>query len=132
MNKSDVQFIKKDGNPQYVVMPIEKYREFLALLDDIADYSAIDKVLIDYRDGDTVPGKFVNAILKGAPPLRVWREYRGFTLDSLASRIGVSKSYLSQIENGRMSGSLRLYCQISIVLNATVDDLVDWSVDNAS
>ena len=131
MNSSDVQFIEKDGSPQYVVIPIEKYQEVMALLDDIADSYAIDKVFFDYLDGDTVPGKIVDAILKGAPPLRVWREYRGFTLDSLANRIGVSKNYLSQIENGRKSGSLRLYHQISIELNVAVDDLIDWSEDNA-
>ena len=102
------------------------------MLDDIEDYSAIDQMLIDYQDGDTVPGKIVNAILKGSPPLRAWREYRGFTLDALANRIGISKSYLSQIENGRKSGSLRLNHQLSIVLNTEVDDLIDWSVDNAS
>ncbi len=88
MNKSDVQFIEKDGKPQFVVIPIEKYKEFLVMLDDIEEYSAIDQMLIDYQDGDTVPGEIVNAILKGSPPLRAWREYRGFTLDALANRIG--------------------------------------------
>ena len=89
-------------------------------------------MLIDYQDGDTVPGEIVNAILKGSPPLQAWREYRGFTLDAFANRIGVSKSYLSQIENVRKSGSLRLIHKLSIVLNTEVDDLIDWCVGNAS
>ena len=48
MNKSDLQFIEKDGKPQYVVIAIEKYQEYLVMPDDIVDNSAIDKVLIDY------------------------------------------------------------------------------------
>ena len=96
----------------------------ISLLQDIEDRSAIDQAFNDYQDGTTVPGEVVNSILNGTSPLRAWRENRGFTLDSLAKRVGVSKSHLSQIENNRKSGSLNLYRQISNVLDVAVDDLV--------
>lgn len=124
MNELKVQFIKKGEEPEYVVLPIEDYLEMISLLEDIEDRYAVDQALIDYQEGTTVPGEVVNSILNGESPLRAWRVYRGFTLDSLAKRVGVSKSYLSQIENNRKPGSLNLYRQISTVLNVAVDDLV--------
>lgn len=96
----------------------------ISLLEDIEDRCAVDQAFIDYQEGTTVPGEVVNSILNGTSPLRAWRVSRGFTLDSLAKRVGVSKSYLSQIENNRKPGSLNLYRQISTVLNVAVDDLV--------
>ncbi len=95
-----------------------------SLLEDFEDCCAVDQAFIGYEEGTTVPGEVVNSNLKGVSPLRAWRESRGFTLDSLAEHVGVSKSYPSQIENNRKSGSLNLYCQISIVLNFAVDDPV--------
>ena len=50
--------------------------------------------------GETVPGEVVHAILDGTPPLRAWRRHRRLTLGGLAARVGVTKGYLSQIENG--------------------------------
>lgn len=130
MNESKVQFIKKGEDVEYVVLPIEAYLEMISLLEDFEDRYAMDQALIDYEEGATVPGEVVNSILNGVSPLRAWRENRGFTLDSLAKRVGVSKSYLSQIENNRKSGSLNLYRQISTVLNVAVDDLVCWGEEN--
>ena len=124
MNELKVQFIKKGEEPEYVVLPIEAYLEMVSLLEDIEDRCAVDQASIDYQEGTTVPGEVVNSILNGTSPLRAWRVSRGFTLDSLAKRVGVSKSYLSQIENNRKPGSLNLYRRISTVLNVAVDDLV--------
>ena len=131
MNDWNVQIIEKDGCPQYVVLPIENYREIISLLDDTEDCSAIDRALIEDKAGETVPSEAVNAILNGVPPLRAWRKCRGFTLDSLAERVGVSKGYLSQIENGRKPGTLGILRRISIVLSVTIDDLVEWNEEEA-
>lgn len=126
MNDSKVQFIEKDGTPQYAVLPIEYYREIVSLLDDFKDYSAIDQAVVDDQDGKTVPASVVNSILDGNLPLRAWRESRGITLSSLAERVGLSKSYLSQIETGRKPGTLALFQHISIILDVSIDDLVEW------
>ena len=79
---------------------MEDYRRMVAALDDAADCAAIDRTWADDAAGKTVPGEVVNAILAGVPPLRTWRKSRGLALDLLADRTGISKWYLSQIENG--------------------------------
>ncbi len=98
----------------------------ISLLEDIEDRYAVDQAFVDFQGGTTVPGEVVNSNLDGTSPLRAWRKSRGFTLESLAKRVGVSKSYLSQIETNRKLGSLSLYRQISIALDVAVDDLVYW------
>lgn len=126
MNERNVQIIEKDGRPEYAVLPIDDYHRMVATLEDARDRAAIDRVLKDDEAGETVPGEIVHAILDGARPLRAWRRHRRLTLDELARRVGVSKGYLSQIENGRKSGTLDLIRRLAAVLDVTLDDLAGW------
>ncbi len=68
-------------------------------LGDMDDRRAVDDD--DAGRGTFLPADQVRRILDGASPLRVYREHRGLTLQALADRIGVGKSYLSQIETAR-------------------------------
>ena len=122
MNEQDVQIIEKDGEPEYAVVPIEKYRRMVAALEDAADSAAIERAWAEDAAGETIPGEVVKAILAGESPLRVWRKHRAFTLDALAERVGVSKGYLSQIENGQKPGTLGLFRRLADVLNVALDE----------
>ena len=124
MNEQDVQIIEKDGKPEYVVVPIEAYRRMVAALEDAADSAAIERAWAEDAVGETVPGEVVKAILDGGAPLRVWRKHRAFTLDALAERVGVSKGYLSQIENGQKPGTLGLFRRLAGALDVAMDQLV--------
>lgn len=60
------------------------------------------------------PGRARAAAEKPAPDdgprqasVRVWREHRGITQDELARRVSLSKSFLSEIENGKKTGSIK-------------------------
>ncbi len=123
MNEGNVQIILKDGHPEYAVVPIEDYRRMVASLEDIEDIRAIDQALREDRAGDSIPGEIVNAIIDGVTPLRAWRLYRKFTLVSLADRTGISRSYLSQIENGKKPGTLDIYRRLAVVLDVETEDL---------
>ncbi len=74
--------------------------------------------------GTFLPAGQVRRILDGASPLRVYREHRGLTLQALADRIGVGKSYLSQIETGKKAGSLEVMRDCAAALDVDLDDLV--------
>lgn len=125
MNEQNVQIIEKDGKPEYAVVPIEDYRRMATALEDVADSMAIERAWAEDAAGETTPGEVVHAILDGMPPLRAWRRYRKFTLDALAERTGVSKGYISQVENGRKPGSLDLFRRLAHALNVSMDELVD-------
>lgn len=107
------------------------YHRMVATLEDARDRAAIDRVLREDEAGETVPGEVVHAILDGAQPLRAWRQHRRLTLDGLARQVGVSKGYLSQIENGRKAGTLDLVRRLAAVLDVTLDDLAGWKNEEA-
>ncbi|WP_454736907.1 helix-turn-helix domain-containing protein [Cupriavidus necator] len=55
--------------------------------------------------GFRVPGEVLDAELAGDHPVKAWRNYRRKTQDALAQAAGLSKPYLSQIENRTRAGS---------------------------
>ena len=125
MNEQNVQIIEKDGQPEYAILPFEDYRRMIDLLDDTSDCAAIDRALREDEVGDTIPSEIVNAILDGATPLKAWRQYRELTLEMLADQIGVSKEYLSQIEDGQKPGTVDIFRRLSTILNVELDDLIE-------
>ena len=50
---------------------------------------------------ERVPLEMTERLVVGDNPVRVWREIAGLTLDALRSRTGLSKGYLSDIENAK-------------------------------
>lgn len=43
----------------------------------------------------------------------------------LASKVGISKSYYSQIENEKCTPSLKVLCKLCEVLNCTLNDIIE-------
>ena len=93
------------------------------LLEDIRDYNAIMAALEEGEE-ELIPSEVVYAILDGANPIRVWREYRGLTQQQLAEAAGISKPYLSQLETGKRTGTAEVLAAIARALNISLDDLV--------
>ena len=63
-------------------------------------------------------------MLAGEHPLRVYRDWRGLTGQTLATMAGISQSYLSDIENRRKPGSVDKLKALASALGLTLDDLV--------
>lgn len=59
------------------------------------------------------------------PRLRAARQRKGLSLRELASRIGVSPSLLSQVENGKSQASVTNLHSIVTALEITLDELFD-------
>jgi len=61
------------------------------------------------------------------------REQKGFSINELSEKAGVSKSYLSYIERGiQKNPSLQVLSKIAKTLDITVDYLLDKEVMNTS
>ncbi len=127
-----VQIIEKDGKPEWAIVPYDKYEQLMEdaeLLQDIQDYEAA-KLSIDEGE-ELVPSQVTYAILDGQNPIKVWREYRGITQQKLANASGISKAYLSQIENGKRIGSIEVTASIANALQLSLDDIVITQVSPA-
>lgn len=64
-------------------------------------------------DDERFPADFVNKLLDCDNRIGVWREYRGLTMSALAEAAGISQSYLSDIENGKKDGSVKVLKRIA-------------------
>jgi len=64
-------------------------------------------------------------LLRLGPRLRAARKDRGWTLDELAERAGMSASTLSRLESGKRQASLELLIPLTRQLGIRVDDLLE-------
>jgi len=121
----NVQTIDSDGKPEYVVLSWADYQALLEAAEDAIDGVLLDMLRKKLASGEeeTIPAPVVDALLAGANPIKVWREYRGLTQDALAVQVGISKAYLCQIETGKRSGAIKTLHAIATALGVTVDDL---------
>lgn len=128
---AEIQVIEKDGNEEYAIVPIDEWRRICALAEDAEDIRAADNAVRELAAGydEAIPGEVVRRLLKAAHPLSVWRKYRGLTQQALADAAGMGKSYVSQIESGAKSGSVKSLRRLAEVLRIDVDDLI---ADDAS
>lgn len=117
----NVKTLKRDG-VRYVLVPERAFRKMKADSEDLADIRAFDEAVATPQE--FIPASMVERMLKGESPVRVYREYRGFTQEVLADKAGISKPFLSQIENGARSPSLATAKKLAKALNLDVDDLV--------
>lgn len=121
----NVQTINRDGKPEYVVLPWLDYQALIEAAEDAVDGARINAFQQKLASGEeeTVPAAVVDALLAGANPVKVWREYRGLTQDALATRAGISKAYLCQIETGKRTGAMKTLRTVAESLGIQVDDL---------
>ncbi len=125
-----VQIIRKDGEPEYAVVPyheFERLNEAREMADDVAAYDRAKAA----ADIITVPSEVMRRLVAGESPVKVWREHRGLKQAELVERLGVSKGYLSQIESGKKDGTVNLYRKISRVLEVSLDELIGWREEDS-
>ena len=123
-----VQFITTPKGERLAVMPAEDYEALAAAADEVDEgeetaLAAEMRRLRQEDQGEPLGSAEFRRILAGESPVRVWRQWRGLSLRALASRLGLSAGYLSDIENGRKAGSLETLRAIARELGASVDEL---------
>ena len=121
-----VQIIKRDGKPEWAVLPYDVYMQLVEeaeMLQDIQDYDSV-KAAIGRGEEELIPSQIAYAILDGENPIKVWREYRGMTQQAVADIAGISKPYLSQIETNKRTGTKEVLLAIAKALKVTLDDIV--------
>jgi len=125
MNATNIQTIKRNGKPEYVVLPVADYEALIEAAEDAEDIAALDEFHRKLAAGEEemLPSKMVDALLEGANPIKVWREHRGLTQETLAQRAGISKPFLCQIEAGERQGAIKTLRAIAKVLKVDVEDL---------
>lgn len=112
------------GGEEYAIVRRTEYEALRRAVDEDAIDAAILRRFLEEPDQEVVPFELVRRIVNGDNPVRVWREYRGMKAGELAAAAGIAASYLSNIETGKKTGSVKAMKQIADALGVTVDDLL--------
>ena len=128
-----VQIIKRDGKPEYAVVPYEQWLRLQELAEAAHDIQAAREALRELETGEDeyIPSSVVVRLTEGEPPLRVWREFRGLTQTQLAEKAGVTQGAIAQIESGKRKGSIEMLQRLAHALNVDLEDLL-WASDEDS
>ncbi len=105
-----------------VVMSLDEYEALL----DAADIAAADRVLTNIAEGrdEFIPSEMVDRLLSGESLIRVWREYRGLDVATLAVKADIDSELVAQVEAGERTLSEAELTRIATALNLTIDDLI--------
>jgi DNA-binding XRE family transcriptional regulator len=117
-----VQFIGKDGVPQFAVLPFAEYESLVSIAEDKLDAAAV----IAFRESEeeTFPEEVLDALLNGDSPIKVYRTYRKMTQDSLAKAIGKSLAYIAKLEAGERKGTVDVLSDIADTLGISLEQLI--------
>lgn len=121
------------GGEEMVMLGRAEYDALVEMAEMLEDVAAYDEAKRRIAEGDDlrVPLEFVDRLIDGENPIRVWRDFRGMTSKDLAKAIGISAAYLSEIETGKKDGSLSVFRNIARALRVDIDDLF-WGEDRKS
>lgn len=109
----DIQIIRKNGHPAFVVIPYEEY---------IRVFPGNPWV----PEGDLIPHEVVGlTINKGYSLIRAWREYLGTTQKEVAAKMGVTQAALSQMESGEKKLRKTTLEKLAAALGISVEQVRD-------
>lgn len=112
--------------PEMVTIPRAEYDRLVAAADVMSDIEAYDRAKAALASGEDelIPADYVDRILNGESPLRVWRAYRGLTQVKLSEASGVNRVQIADIEAGRKNGSVATLKALAEALGVTIDEIV--------
>ena len=119
----DVQVVKdKKGKPAFAVVPWARWQAMIS--GDQEDIVLVKRYKTARSQDDTeIPWDVAKRVIAGEHPVKVYREWRGLTQDSLARKVGSAKVYISQIETGVKPGGRAMMRKLSVALAVPVSAL---------
>ena len=115
-----MQSIEIKGD-KYVIIPESEYQRMLEITEERIDIANIREHIND----ETFPSEIVeDIVMHGVSPIKVFRQHRKMTITALAKKVGVSQSYISDIENNKKDGSINVIKRIAPVLDVDIDMIV--------
>lgn len=129
--KSNVQFIHTPGGDDLAVLPRSEYDRLVTLAAEAQEDAAASRLIRNssraVREGREVvlPKTVADRLANGDNAVRVLREWRNMIQGELATAVGISQNYLSEIETGRRKGPAELQKKFARALGVPMDLLVD-------
>ena len=124
---SQVQFIDDyDGNPAFVVIPIQLWKAWGLSDADLSDNDLLEKTLSEGAREEAFPNWVAGELIKGTHPIKVYAKLRGLKQKDVSEQSGVDAGYLSNICSGNKPLSPEAQSKIASVLRVDSDMLIPW------
>lgn len=107
---------------EMITITRDEYDRLREAAEDLADIEAYHRAIAE--GGESIPAEYVNRMIDGESPVRVYRDLRGLTQTALAAASGVNRVQIADIESGRKTGSVETLRKLAEALRVTIDDLV--------
>lgn len=123
VNLDNISFIEDSHGKKAVILSMSAYDKITKQLEELDDIESYIKV--KSQNCENFPLSIVEKIVLGdVSKVKIFREYRGYSVTNLAKQLDISEAYLSQIENNKRKGNIDLYKKISQILSVDMDLLI--------
>ena len=123
---------QKTPKGEVAILPRKDYELLVAKASEADEDAGTARIVARAREeiaggAPVLPKDIVDRIANGENHVRVLREWRDVTQMYLSFKTNLSQGYISDIENGRRTGTVSALRLIANVLNVPLDLLVEES-----
>ncbi len=117
---------EKTAKGEVAILPRAEYEELIAKAaeadEEVGTARLVDRGRREIAEGaPLIPKAVVDRLVSGENPLRVIREWRDETQMHLEFLTGISQGHISDIENGRRTGTPATLRKLADALNVPLD-----------
>jgi DNA-binding XRE family transcriptional regulator len=117
---------KMTSDGEMAIMPRAEYERLKTLAheaeEDIGTARLVVRAKKEIAGGAPVlPMAIVNRLAGGGNPIRVLRQFRDLTQDELATAVGITQNYLSDLETGKRKGPMALHRKFADALGVPLE-----------
>jgi DNA-binding XRE family transcriptional regulator len=117
---------KMTSDGEVAIVPRAEYERLKDLAreveEDVGTARLVARAKKEIAGGAAVlPMAIVDRLAGGGNPIRVLRQFRDLTQDELATAVGITQNYLSDLETGKRKGPLALHRKFAIALGVPLE-----------
>ena len=117
---------KMTSDGEVAIVPRAEYERLRTLAreaeEDIGTARLVARAKKEIAGGAiTLPKAVVDRVASGENPIRVLRQFRDLTQDELATAVGITQNYLSDLETGKRKGPMALHRKFADALGVPLE-----------
>jgi DNA-binding XRE family transcriptional regulator len=111
---------------EFAVIPVEDLQRLMDNVEMLADVRAYDAARgrLDRGEDELIPLEITERRLAGESPVKIWRDHRALTQETLAKVSKVSRGMIAAIEAGHKTGGIATLKKLAAGLNVDLENLV--------
>ncbi len=108
---------KQTSTGEMAIMPRAEYERLVEQAEDAGTARLVNRARREVAGRvPLLPKQVADRLANGENPIRVLREFRGYTQVELAQAVVITQGYLSDLESGKRKGPFELHQKIAAAL----------------